>query len=273
MMNDENGKSLQARSRDVYDGRCRWIPLWQQMEDLAMPSVSEYFPCEDGVVPRKLSIRKVLERRPVTICLQHSSILPLSMLVLQVLFHYENLRWLYHGALKKICCSVSGNAVGGGKEEVLPVKGNSRKAEVAWNFWRYFVLTMAAIYPIFYNHDMVFMYVNDNWKTLLAVQIFFTVSDDLCYLCRWFDVYPEFRAVVRAAHIFFNVAAEKENSGARNILFLIDDFVSLYDIYYFYHAGRITLQKKRLLLCLVAVVFSWVMVLGVVNSNDNMNIS
>ena len=81
MMNDENGKSLQARSRDVYDGRCRWIPLWQQMEDLAMPSVSEYFPCEDGVVPRKLSIRKVLERRPVTICLQHSSILPLSMLV------------------------------------------------------------------------------------------------------------------------------------------------------------------------------------------------
>ena len=64
MTNDENGKSLQARSRDVYDGRCRWIPLWQQMEDLAMPSVSEYFPCEDGVVPRKLSIRKGARKTP-----------------------------------------------------------------------------------------------------------------------------------------------------------------------------------------------------------------
>ena len=244
-----------------------------KMEDFAMPGVSEYFPCEDGILPRKLSIRKVLERRPVTICLQQSSVLPLSMLVLQVLFHYENVRWLYHGALKKICCNMSRNLVGGGKEEVLPVKGNSRKAEIAWDFWRYFVLSISAIYPIFYNHDMVFMYVNDNGKTLLAVQIFFTVSDDLCYLCRWFGVYPEFRAVVRAAHIFFNVAAEKENSGIRNILFLIDDFVSLYDIYYLYHAGRVTLQKKWLLVCFVAVFFSWIMILGVVNSNDNMNIS
>ena len=181
-----------------------------------MPGVSEYFPCEDGILPRKLSIRKVLERRPVTICLQQSSVLPLSMLVLQVLFHYENLRWLYHGALKKICCNVSENLVGGGKEEVLPVKGNSRKAETAWDFWRYFVLSM---------------------------------------------------------DIFFNVAAEKETHGIRNMLFLIDDFVSLYDIYYLYHAGRFTLQKKRLLVCFVAVFFSWVMILGVVNSNDNMNIS
>ena len=238
-----------------------------------MPGIGDHFPCEDGMMPRKLSIRKVLESRPVTICLQQSSVLPLSMLVLQVLFHYENVRWFYHGAVKKLFCAASGASIRGGNEEVLPVKGNPRKAEAAWNFWRYFILTVAAIYPIFYNHDMVFMYVNDNWKTLLAVQTFFTVSDDLCYLCRWFNVYPEFRAVVRAAHIFFNVAAEKENQGLRNLLFLVDDFVSLYDIYYFHHTGRLTLQKKRLLVCLFAVVFSWVMVLGVVNSNDNMNIS
>ena len=27
-----------------------------KMEDIAMPGVSEYFPCEDGILPRKLSI-------------------------------------------------------------------------------------------------------------------------------------------------------------------------------------------------------------------------
>ena len=69
------------------------------------------------------------------------------MLVLQVLFHYGESALVVSWRLKKNLLRCVCECGGGGKEEVLPVKGNSRKAEVVWNFWRYFVLTMAAIYP------------------------------------------------------------------------------------------------------------------------------
>ena len=61
----------------------------------------------------------------------------------------------------------------------------------------------SSIYPIFFNHWVVFMYVNDHWYTLFPVQLLFTITDDVALLLRFCDAFPEARAAIHSCHLLF----------------------------------------------------------------------
>ena len=61
----------------------------------------------------------------------------------------------------------------------------------------------SSIFPIFYNHWMLFMYVNDHWYGLFPVQLLFTVTDNLALLLRFSDALPEARAAIHGCHLLF----------------------------------------------------------------------
>ena len=55
------------------------------------------YSCDLGIGPRKLSIRPIVYKRPVSICLQSSSIIPMLLLAILLLLQYENFRWALYG--------------------------------------------------------------------------------------------------------------------------------------------------------------------------------
>lgn len=193
----------------------------------AMDSVG---PCDNGSNPRILSVRSLDRKRAITICLQYSAILPLLCLITLIQLQIGNFIWGFLTFRDQNKCSTATVLKG-----QLPGGDGSYQGESSykssWKKWRGLILTLSAMYPIFYNHDMLFMYFNDQWYDLLAVQIFFTFTDDLCLLLRWNkNSYPELGFFLRGLHIFFNIAVERKKFGPRNLIFLLDDLVSIVDL-------------------------------------------
>ena len=252
------------------------------------------YSCDLGIGPRKLSIRPIVYKRPVSICLQSSSIIPMLLLAILLLLQYENFRWALYGlcfnnkktnskTIQKY--STINNDEGGGGEEEEEEEGrkqkdienpshsrdNSKDRRVkqnmaifhgfsSWIQLRYLILAICSGFPIFYNHDMLFLYINDNWLELFQVQLFFTITDDLCLLLRWNDHRNQFwecRLAMRLLHVYFNIGIEIESAGIRNILFLLDDLVALYDMYYFYKLKHFTLRRKTFGIACVILIFGW----------------
>ena len=83
------------------------------------------------------------------------------------------------------------------------------------------------MYPTFYNHDALFMYLNDRWYELFAVQLWFTITDDACVVLRWCKSKQNLRLAFRAMHLLFNVMFEKNVFHPRNMFFCLDDAVSI----------------------------------------------
>lgn len=198
--------------------------------------------CDRGYFPRKLSIREATDVRAITICVQPSAIPPLLCLVALVLLEAENCRWALRYTIEQwkedgTACRL-GNSL-----PLFTVKNNNnqdsqskekRRASspltTVWVKWRGLFLSLASAYPIFYNHDMMFMYINDKWFNLFAVQVFFTATDDLCLWLRWFEIAPYWRVVIRLTHVIFNVFLENNLFVPRNVLFLLDDLLDLMDV-------------------------------------------
>lgn len=150
-------------------------------------------------IPRKLGIRKVDFDRAVTICLEPRSVVPLAFLVCMVLIMYENIRWC-----------------------VRSLQHHSR------NRLKTLVLFGVSLYPIVYNHDVLFLYWNDQWITnLFFTQVLLTLTDNLCLIGRWRETWWHGRLMARAAHVLFNLFVESNKLSLRNALFLLDDAASL----------------------------------------------
>ena len=93
---------------------------------------------------------------------------------------------------------------------------------------------------------------------IISSSTFFTITDDLCLLLRWNDhrnQFWEFRLAMRLLHVYFNIGIEIESAGIRNILFLLDDLVALYDMYYFYKLKHFTLRRKTFGIACVILIF------------------
>lgn len=234
-------------------------------------------PCEaDGYGPRKIGVSPVSSPRPVTICLQKSAILPLLFLAMFVAMQLENIRWC-----AKILCRKKTRADFEKYQELPTMDSNAdgskrkrtkQKMVTKENVWlqhwvswaRAPVLMLASIYPIFYNHDMMFLYVNDKFYRLLGVQLGFTLSDDMCLLLRWIDVMPGARLGLRILHVYFNLALEGNRFSPRNLLFLVDDTISLIDLILIerYAQSRHLWSRRQLLYAVVAPIASIIMSSG-----------
>jgi hypothetical protein len=198
--------------------------------------------CEVGYLPRKLELRPVDYPRPITICIQPSSIIPLTLLAALLLFEIQNVRWAYGAFWDTIKSWRMGYASVPKETPELSVEDPNRDArqdarqKSQWRRPRWFLilLTLLSMWTIYYNHEMLFMYVNDNWTPLLAVQLAFTFTDDLCLLGRWTVRFPRVRICLRALHVGFNIGLEQDSHGApavvRRLLFLFDDIFSIVDI-------------------------------------------
>ena len=130
-----------------------------------------------------------------------------------------------------------------------------------WVAWlRYPVLALLSIYPIHYNHEMTFMYINDRWSRLLGVQLGFLIADDACLLFRWLDALPSARMGLRALHVYFNLGLEKDGFSSwsgflRNMLFLLDDSAAIVDLFIFArysNAWSSRTRRQHAILALVA---------------------
>lgn len=209
--------------------------------------------CEAGAIPRKLSIRSAAAKRPVTICLQQSAILPLLCLAVLVLLQVENIRWAVRGIITQLVQQKKFKYDLPVKDKIVPVRVMLK----SWDFWRFVLLAATSVFPIFYNHDMLFMYLNDNWNVLLAVQIFFTLGDNVCLICRWTGYFWEFRLICRCTHVYFNIMQENQKFSIRNQAFLLDDVVAIVDMYICHRKGIIKLRKKMLYAAIATGLLSW----------------
>ena len=66
--------------------------------------------------------------------------------------------------------------------------------------------TFTSFYPIFYNHDVMFMYLNDSYLQLVNIQLLFCLTDDVCIILRWLQMFPQVRIAFRFSHVLFNLA-------------------------------------------------------------------
>eukprot|EP00931_Biecheleriopsis_adriatica_P027770 TRINITY_DN16639_c0_g1_i1.p2 TRINITY_DN16639_c0_g1~~TRINITY_DN16639_c0_g1_i1.p2 ORF type:complete len:118 (+),score=8.28 TRINITY_DN16639_c0_g1_i1:2-355(+) len=90
------------------------------------------------------------------------------------------------------------------------------------------------------------MYTNDRpeqWFELFAVQLFFTLSDDMCLLLRFFDVLPEMRAATHGSHLAFNFLVGRQP--VKYIGFIIDDSAGLLYACYYRGADKKDAQMRR----------------------------
>ena len=150
---------------------------------------------------RHLSNRRQGWPRPVNICMDTVAIPPLVPLIGMIIVYYETIRRLWvsvrkHGMRKKRFFWVAG-------------------------------VSLTSMYPTFYNHDALFMYLNDRWYELFAVQLWFTITDDACVVLRWCKSKQNLRLAFRAMHLLFNVMFEKNVFHPRNMFFCLDDAVSI----------------------------------------------
>ena len=207
--------------------------------------------------------------------------MPILLIVSMVLLQWENARWCIHGLGKYIFSSRSfgsssrknydnvkyrlalPNLSAGGRDSGAPASAPVWAR--SWITWvRYPVLGLASVYPILYNHEMTFMYINDQWDSLLGVQLGFLIADDACLLLRWLDALPSARAGLRLLHVYFNLGMEADglsswSSFARNSLFLLDDSAAILDLLvlnrYSDGRGRRTV-RQRIALALAAPALS-----------------
>eukprot|EP00928_Gymnodinium_smaydae_P094695 TRINITY_DN7995_c0_g2_i1.p1 TRINITY_DN7995_c0_g2~~TRINITY_DN7995_c0_g2_i1.p1 ORF type:complete len:253 (-),score=31.32 TRINITY_DN7995_c0_g2_i1:128-886(-) len=168
----------------------------------------------------KLSIRKDDDPRLINICVQPETIWSLLPLLILVTFMLENFRRLFSD---------------------IRTQGIRKLGVIG-------VLVVASsVFPIWYNHEVLFLYINDKWYNLIHVQAFFTLTDDICLVLRWADMMPELRAAVHLIHIGFNVLVELNFWGGRNICFLVDDVIALtYAILRAQRAKEIKRQKASI---------------------------
>jgi hypothetical protein len=100
--------------------------------------------------------------------------------------------------------------------------------------------TLSSIFPIFYAHDMLFLYMNDNWYQLFIIQLFLTVSMDLALCLRLSNNrYPNIQAAIHGMLVTFNIVIESDILCARNLLFLLDNMMGFwYGICVMMHDGK-----------------------------------
>ena len=167
-----------------------------------------------GLGHRKLSAQP----RSVAICEEVSSLIPLGVAATGIIFFYELAR-----------------------QTLLAVRKDTLfRPEGLWAV----LLAGVSIFPVWYNHEVLFLYLNDRWYTLVAVQIFFTLTDDVCLILRWHKTEPELRAVIRIVHVFFNVALERRLK-VRSVMFLADDLCALAYIWWLHRRHLRTEHKAR----------------------------
>jgi hypothetical protein len=107
------------------------------------------------------------------------------------------------------------------------------------------VLFGTGLYPLYYNHSVTFLYINDRWYGLLPVQLFFTITDDVCLALRWSQSHPELRALIRGSHVLFNLLLETQKLHPRSLMFLLDDVAALGYIWWLYNRSRRLPRARR----------------------------
>ena len=162
------------------------------------------------VFPRKLSIRPRRFERPVTICLNHESILPCLCIACCCILLYENMKW-----------------------------GWRRPKQNVWREHRYWVLSLASLFPIYYSFDALFLYTNDRWYPLLPMQVVFTSVEVACLYARWFNKWTSCRFNLRLSVLLFNLIVEQDKMCVRNLLLLVCGIFPLYDMLKMGHRPRL----------------------------------
>ena len=161
---------------------------------------------------RTLSVKKLTDHRYVTICMDAYSIVVLLPLIIMVAMYYETYRQLI-------------------SKYLLVGKKISRQI---WYMW--LLATVTSLFPIYYNHEAIFLYLNEMWYQLCFTQTVLTISENLALLLRWSYPFLDFLDIefgVRVAHLVFNISAESSGFiNMRNLLFLVDDIVSIMLILY-----------------------------------------
>ena len=215
------------------------------------PAEMSQGPCDVGYSPIKLATVEASAHRAVTICLQPSSFLPLACFATMVLLMAENARWGFRTLIENQRCNVKSSTVSPHDAASTGIKSKRRLG--AWERWRGLVLCLSSIYPIWYNHHLLFLYYNDAWPDLLAMQLFFTLTDNLCLLLRWSDIYPELQFVLRMLHVGFNLSGEGNKTSPRTTLFLVDDVLSIADTGIMEESATFLRSVNRLRRCGIAV--------------------
>lgn len=146
---------------------------------------------------RKLKGRPDFYPRPVSICLQVQTLIPLLCICIGVILLYENIKWAYV---------------------------NTK----TWTF-RPTILSLASLFPIYYSADATFMYVNDQWYYLLPMQMIFNTIEIFCLYGRWNDIWHSKRFILRCCTLFFNIFVERNSWSLRNISFILCGIVPVYD--------------------------------------------
>jgi hypothetical protein len=135
--------------------------------------------------------------RPVSLCQDPATVLSLLPYVAMIVCYYETFRQLVM-RLKE------------GKLSIIFV-----------------VSSLTSLFPIFYAHDMIFLYLNDQWFQLFIVQIYLTVSMDISLVLKWMDICPSFQVALHAMLIMFNIVIESDTMCIRNLMFLLDNIVGV----------------------------------------------
>jgi len=157
---------------------------------------------------RKLGIKQRLDPRFVTICIDSPfTLVVLCPLVMMIALYYESLRQLLSRTW------ITGNKI-------------FRQTLLMW-----ITVTLTSLFPIYYNHEILFLYFNDMWYQLCWVQIILTFSENLSLYLRWSDVamlnFPEVEFGIRLTHLFFNMIVEADALSMRNAFFIVDDVASM----------------------------------------------
>jgi hypothetical protein len=129
------------------------------------------------------------------VCWMPESLLPCGILLLGVILMYENFR------------------------QLVSKRGCRRKGFFPVMVWA------TSIYTIYYNHKVMFLYLNDHWWQLFKVQLFFQVTDDISLVLRFLDWLPEIRAAIHGYHLIFWLLFEQRK--LKYCLFFLDDLSNL----------------------------------------------
>lgn len=201
-------------------------------------------PESNSTVPiLKLSIRSDSDYRDITIHLTERALLLILWLGLGTVLLYEILSvWIlflshkYHHRPTTI--SGSDEEQGNGDSEPLPLTVRKEEHQEP-NRFIVVLWGISTAYATFYSFEMMFLYINDRWYQLLAVQILLSASDILTWVhlvcCSKYGMalcYPltQLSSGIKLLHLLFNLLMESKESisSGRHWMFLLEDSTYLW---------------------------------------------
>lgn len=96
---------------------------------------------------------------------------------------------------------------------------------------------ISTAYGMFYSFEMVFLYINDNWYSLLGIQLLFSVTDIFvwCWMVGHFKyqfwgkstIVSTVCLIIKFNHMLFNIVIERGIWSPRHWLFCLEDMTCL----------------------------------------------